>query len=215
MYKQKQAFTLAEVLITLGIIGIIAAMTLPALISNLQNKHFRIMWRKIYSDLSNATLLILEREPFIGNESEQKMANKYSNFLTNAKICEENKAVKERCWPDNKKIYQLNGSKSYNDIGAIGGGSTCMKLNNGAVLCFDSYIAIVDVNGSNAPNTIGRDIFAALIDKKKHTVYPAKGHRRGWGAADGILEELTTGDGDCQNADYGWGCSAEYLLSDK
>ena len=36
--KKRAAFTLAEVLITLGIIGIVAAMTLPALISN-YNRH--------------------------------------------------------------------------------------------------------------------------------------------------------------------------------
>ena len=36
--KRQTAFTLAEVLITLGIIGIVAAMTLPALITRNQNK---------------------------------------------------------------------------------------------------------------------------------------------------------------------------------
>ena len=34
----KKAFTLAEVLITLGIIGIVAAMTLPVVIGNYQKK---------------------------------------------------------------------------------------------------------------------------------------------------------------------------------
>ena len=36
--KKNLAFTLAEVLITLGVIGIVAAMTLPALITRKQNK---------------------------------------------------------------------------------------------------------------------------------------------------------------------------------
>ena len=36
--KHKSAFTLAEVLITLGIIGIVAALTLPTLIQNIQDK---------------------------------------------------------------------------------------------------------------------------------------------------------------------------------
>ena len=36
--EKKQAFTLAETLITLGIIGIVAAMTMPALIANYQKK---------------------------------------------------------------------------------------------------------------------------------------------------------------------------------
>jgi len=38
MSKIKPAFTLAEVLITLGVIGIVAAMTLPTLIANYKNK---------------------------------------------------------------------------------------------------------------------------------------------------------------------------------
>lgn len=37
-HKTKKAFTLAEVLITLGIIGIVAAMTIPALIANYQER---------------------------------------------------------------------------------------------------------------------------------------------------------------------------------
>ncbi len=36
--KQTSAFTLAEVLITLAIIGIVAALTIPTLISNYQKK---------------------------------------------------------------------------------------------------------------------------------------------------------------------------------
>ena len=40
--KMQIAFTLSEVLITLGIIGIVAAMTLPALIGNYQ-KHVRLI----------------------------------------------------------------------------------------------------------------------------------------------------------------------------
>lgn len=36
MSKIKPAFTLAEVLITLGVIGVVAAMTMPVLIQNYQ-----------------------------------------------------------------------------------------------------------------------------------------------------------------------------------
>ena len=40
------AFTLAEVLITLGIIGIVAALTMPALIANYKNKVFATQTKK-------------------------------------------------------------------------------------------------------------------------------------------------------------------------
>lgn len=46
---KKRAFTMAEVLITLGIIGIVAAMTLPTVINNIQDKQFRTMFKKQFS----------------------------------------------------------------------------------------------------------------------------------------------------------------------
>ena len=47
-----QAFTLAEVLITLGIIGVVAAMTLPVLIQNYQKKATATSVKKAYSELN-------------------------------------------------------------------------------------------------------------------------------------------------------------------
>ena len=44
----KSAFTLAEVLITLGIIGMVAAMTLPALMNDKQNKELQTQFKKTY-----------------------------------------------------------------------------------------------------------------------------------------------------------------------
>ena len=51
---RKAAFTLAEVLITLGIIGIVAAMTLPTLIQNQQEKEKVVRLKKAYSVLNSA-----------------------------------------------------------------------------------------------------------------------------------------------------------------
>lgn len=50
----KKAFTLAEVLITLGIIGIVAAMTLPNLVAKHRLKVLHTQFLKTYSDLNNA-----------------------------------------------------------------------------------------------------------------------------------------------------------------
>lgn len=52
------AFTLAEVLITLGIIGVVASMTIPVLMKNVQDKQNKEAFKKIYADLSAATLMI-------------------------------------------------------------------------------------------------------------------------------------------------------------
>lgn len=55
--KNKCAFTLAEVLITLGIIGIVAALTLPVLIQVNKNKEVETKLKKIYSVMNQAILI--------------------------------------------------------------------------------------------------------------------------------------------------------------
>lgn len=52
--SRKFAFTLAEVLITFGIIGIVASMTLPALVQDYQKKQFAVMAKTNYVILNNA-----------------------------------------------------------------------------------------------------------------------------------------------------------------
>ena len=51
------AFTLAEILITLGIIGIVAALTLPTLIGSYKKKVFETRFEKLYSTLSQAAVM--------------------------------------------------------------------------------------------------------------------------------------------------------------
>ena len=57
----KRAFTLAEVLITLGIIGIVAALTLPVLINNINGNKFRAQYKKTFSSLSQVAKIAQER----------------------------------------------------------------------------------------------------------------------------------------------------------
>ena len=54
----KKGFTLAEVLITLGIIGVVAAMTIPTLISKSQQRQHVVAWRKAYSALAQGVRLM-------------------------------------------------------------------------------------------------------------------------------------------------------------
>lgn len=49
---KKQAFTLAEVLMTLGIIGVVAAMTLPTLIIDFQKRSTATMVKTLYSKIN-------------------------------------------------------------------------------------------------------------------------------------------------------------------
>ena len=55
--KKRFGFTLAEVLITLGIIGVVAAMTMPILYTNIQKKTTVAKLQKAYSEIANAAKL--------------------------------------------------------------------------------------------------------------------------------------------------------------
>ena len=55
--KKRYGFTLAEVLITLGIIGVVAAMTIPTLMSNTNSAKFRSQFKKSISTLNQAGLM--------------------------------------------------------------------------------------------------------------------------------------------------------------
>lgn len=53
--KKRSGFTLAEVLITLGIIGVVAAMTIPTLIQNTNSAKFSAQFKKSVSTLSQVS----------------------------------------------------------------------------------------------------------------------------------------------------------------
>jgi len=57
---RKNGFTLADVLITLGIIGVVASLTLSTLITNIQNKGYAEKLKKTYSLLQQTTNLVAE-----------------------------------------------------------------------------------------------------------------------------------------------------------
>ena len=52
--KEMRAFTLAEVLITLGVIGVVAALTMPSVMSNVRELVIKNQFKKTYSVISNA-----------------------------------------------------------------------------------------------------------------------------------------------------------------
>lgn len=70
-------FTLAEVLITLGIIGVVAAMTIPTLISNTNGAQFKTAYKKALSTLNQAAVMnvALEDYDFSSLVAEPSSAN--------------------------------------------------------------------------------------------------------------------------------------------
>lgn len=75
-------FTLAEVLITLGIIGVVAAMTIPTLISNTNGAKFRSQFKKTLSTLNQAGLMAQAQYDFDYAGAEQTCAEAGDNYAT-------------------------------------------------------------------------------------------------------------------------------------
>ena len=85
--SKKFGFTLAEVLITLGIIGVVAAMTMPTLMSNTQGAQFKTAFKKELSTLNQAVLMQFAMDDtdfsnIVAESSTASGALKMSSILT-------------------------------------------------------------------------------------------------------------------------------------
>ena len=134
------AFTLAEVLITLGIIGIVAALTMPALIANYKNEVFATQTKKTYSTVLNAMNRWKFDEGaydyadiFIQTKTKDELVNEFFSYLNTAQIC---KPGSSGCAPEYYKY-----PKAYND-GKGKNATHSIKNYSKAVLADGSIIAI-------------------------------------------------------------------------
>ena len=113
--KRLTAFTLAEVLITLGVIGVVAAVTMPALVTNIQERVRKEQVRTVKYKLTKATdkMNSLGKIGVYGDDdtATSNFLNELKKHLSIAKICDNNHLTE--CWSGNGFI-NANGSKTYN-----------------------------------------------------------------------------------------------------
>lgn len=185
MYKRFTAFTLAEVLITLGLIGVIAALTIPTLIENIQEKTTVTSLKKAYANLSNAyKLAVIDNgEPDEwglvdagGNIVPSKTISILAPYMKISKNCmdgspgcfpaEEYKKLKNSStnafdsslgWP---KAQLADGTLIVVPNVTSTGGKSCMSVFGTSTalqhVCAEYWI---DINGFNKPNQVGKDVF--------------------------------------------------------
>ena len=180
--SMKKAFTLAEVLITLGVIGVVVAMTLPTLINNNRNKALETAFKKNYSAISQALNMYYAQngERFttdncIGIYALKKVLTKYMNVLHDCGFGYSDKD--SACFP-----YSTDTTKSSNVYKNFTGTNSIQLnlfddgqfiLNDGSLILLENpsggsklYIS-VDVNGYlKSPNRLGQDLFMFQIDDK-------------------------------------------------
>ena len=182
-------FTLPEVLITIVIIGVVAAMTLSPLITKIRNKGFVERLNKTYSVLQNATNQIVEENGTPPNwpwtvyndtstkYNSEKIVNFYKKHL---KVIEDLGACRAWDCPMDFESYRfLNGDKYVNDGMVFVNSPHILVLNDGVVIGTHfrdtssggvywgtpDLLFTVDVNGKAGPNQIGRDTFWLYLEK--------------------------------------------------
>ncbi len=185
MYKKekirmnKKGFTLAEILIGMGIIGVVSALTIPNLITKYQKRQTAQRLKVIYTKLDQAVKLSsVENDDISGWNFEQSGKDFFDQYLLKyikiIKKRDSNNLKWEKIY-----FYQLNGNKetglwvSYSPVTiytTING--TDILVNNTAIsgtFIGNSYFLIyIDLNGfDNGPNKGGKDIFSIDLNKDK------------------------------------------------
>ena len=178
---KKYAFTLAEVLITLVIIGVIAALTIPNLMKHYKKQEIETMLKQNYNLVQNAfTLARAEYGDPSGwdkiNQPNMRLEGRafFEKYLIRyMKVDKKAQTLREIGY--RTPIYYMNGTvfRSLDDSN-----NTKYVLSNGSVITdigswtyensndeSIAYVRLIDIdlNGSKGPNTKAKDIFRYVI----------------------------------------------------
>ena len=212
--NSRPAFTLAETLTALTVIGVIAAITVPALVQKTNKQEYVSALKKAYSTLSQATQMIIAEEGSPKGEkggwanTAENVYLLYKKYLSNVKDCSTDSGCFNQLSGNVRYKYLKGGTHgdSFNTAGRYK-----LILADGTQVLFigpypkcnyyytpsgtkDSCEEIyVDINGEKAPNTFGRDVF--LFELKENGLYPA-----------GCDDET-----QCGSTSYGIGCACKVL----
>ena len=192
-YK-KTAFTLAEVLITLGIIGVVAAMTIPTVVAKYQHKVLETQFKKAYSILYQLVLQVqndtgmplnVKDYSYAYTGDQWKLYNTLkpyiiANFCT-TKGCIDRIKVDEN---DDRPVQAYQNMKEYKTYNnKVNTSSYYMEsggfiLPDGMSIYIENYnernlMLSVDINGvQKRPNRWGHDLFTFSIDNETGKLIP-------------------------------------------
>lgn len=171
VYNKNIAFTLSEILITLGIIGVIAALTMPGLITNFQKRATVTKLKETYSIFNQAVRHSEEDNGTIDSWDWENNRSHNGDYIRTTYLANYLKMDKLSSW-------QTRGLKWKTPNGSINNHYQVPQyaLHNGVWLAFyQSYLTgagnhhkiglwiIVDLNGKSGPNRYGRDVFVMSI----------------------------------------------------
>lgn len=157
-----RGFTLAEVLITLGIIGLVAAMTMPSLIQDHRKKVTSARLKKFYNTMSQA-LILSENDNGPAGEWEKEGAIREDDG-TLIDTPDNSIAFFKKYFAPYMKVIIIDKDEKNKAFAVFADGSTITFLNGN---CVDM---IFDTNGNKRPNIEGRDQYRFLFCTNKYNI---------------------------------------------
>ena len=159
------AFTLAETLIVMGIIGVVAALTLPNLNSSTGDKEKVVKLQKIYQNLNDAygraTAVYGPIEEWVdsnGNLSEKRLGERITEFMKVSKICNGTKG----CFSNSGYAKDIDESPYFYKCILADGTSIAFDIDN------DDCIFWVDIDGQGKGQAeLAYDIFVFYVNYRK------------------------------------------------
>lgn len=211
----KKAFTLAEVLITLGIIGIVAAMTLPTVVNKYQERVTVTKVKKFYSLINQVLLFAIKDNGYVDewdyieyNEDGETISDKFVEYLKPYLKITKDCGAKAGCIAsgiykegDGANWHDYDSSKKHYKMILADGSYMWLRRQDNitTTVCDDedgSYKNVcggiwIDINGKKPPNMFGQDTFFFIVQKNR--VMPAKHNdcyigKKGWGCANHIIQ---------------------------
>ena len=169
----KKGFTLAEVLITLAVIGVVAALTIPTVVHKYQQKQMYTQFLKAYNTLSTSLFLAIADHGAPENwtcvDSNEGMQN-YIDTYIKPYIKVVSTAPLESVYKGGVQVKGLDG-RDFASLTSLfqGGTPDFLLLGDGTVImpheinCHNNdevdIETFVDTNGAKGPNVLGRDMF--------------------------------------------------------
>lgn len=216
-HRNKKAFTLAEVLITLGIIGVVAALTIPTLIGNYKKIQTVTQLKKVYSAIQQSIQLAQNEYGDITDWDWTLNTNDFflKYLALNFKVIK-NCSNKKDCW-NSDGSYTLQGKlydNPWNNINYYK-----IQLSDGTFIAYEKqnnqHVHIdIDLNGTKAPNTFGKDIFIMTLTAKDfkdsyHNISKAGIYMFGHGLT---AEQITSNTLGCSKKSSGLMCGEKILM---
>jgi len=208
---------LAEVLITLAIIGVIAAITIPSVVANHQKKELETRFAKSYKTLMHAVNMAIAEHGGIENwdwkdtytkEEEGAFVKKYFAPYLN---------IMEFCPYDNSstKCYPSDSTTARPEIMLADGTSlrfnfakNCLTNKNARCLGFD-----IDTNGFRKPNKAGYDRLAFNFYPTTGEVVPYGVNKNAFNEETGEYEKYTYDELiGCETSSNPWNCTARIVM---